>query len=99
MATYQELFDLANNEPLLDRVEIAIVIAAQAVVTEAGTTNNHANRLVWAASALTDPKAQRTRFLRAALAQNAALTSAQISAATDAALLSAIQSVIDLFAV
>ena len=45
MATYTELFDLGSNAALRNRVTVACLVAAQAVVGENAATANHANRL------------------------------------------------------
>lgn len=99
MATYSELYQLAQQDAALrNRCAVAVVVAAEAIRTEAGATPNHANRLVWAADALARPAYWGERMLWAALAQNRALTVAQIQGATDAGLQTAIQNTIDLFA-
>lgn len=98
MATYQELYDLANDASLLNKVTTAVVMACEAIRTEAAGTTNHANRLLWAKAAMLNPTIYALPMLRAALAQNAALTKANIQSATDAALQTAITNVIDIFA-
>lgn len=86
MATYQELFDLYNNSVLRNRINVACVIAAQAIAVELVTVPNHANRLLWAKQVFGNPEGVATSMLMAALAVNAGLTVAQITGATDAAL-------------
>jgi len=98
MATYTELYELGSNSALRNRITGACLVAAQAVMAEATATANHANRLLWARDAFADPNGMGQKMLMAALAQNAALTVAQITAASDAALLSAVQAAINVFA-
>lgn len=98
MALYQELYDLCNDSSLKNRTAIACVIAANAIRTEAGATANHANRLLWAKAALANPVGEAARMLPAVLAQNVASTVAQIQAATDATLQTAVNNAVDLFA-
>lgn len=98
MATYLELEAIASGNTLRARMTAAVAIQAEVVRTEAGGTVNHTNRLVWAKSAFADPKAMADRMIWAVLAQNAAFTTAQITGATDAALLSAVASAVDVFA-
>lgn len=98
MATYQELYDLANDTALLNRVATAVVMATETIRTEAPATTNHANRLLWAKAAMLNPASYAVAMLRAALAQNAGLTKAQIQAASDASLQTAITNVVDIFA-
>ena len=47
MATYQELYDLANDSGLRNRTATAVVVAADTIRAEAGATPNNANRLIW----------------------------------------------------
>jgi hypothetical protein len=98
MATYTELYDLSNNSALKNKIAVAVVIAANTIRGEAGATTNHANRLIWAASALANPGAEADRMLWGALAQNSGLTVAQITNAADSALQTAVNNAVDLFA-
>lgn len=98
MATYTELFDLMNDSALRNRVSVACLVAAEAVRVEAAGTANHANRLIWAKTTFADARAAGERMLPAILAQNAALTRAQILAAADAALQTAVNAAVDVFA-
>lgn len=97
MAQYSELFELGANAGLRNRVTVACLVAAQTIMGEAGSTPNHANRLIWAASVFADPTAIGQKMLMAALAANATLTTAQITGASDAALLASVQGAINLF--
>lgn len=98
MATYAELFSIAATGSILDKVTVAVAIQAEVIRNELGTTTNHANRLAWAKQAYADPRSTAQRMLWAILAQNAALTSAQITGASDASVLGAVAAAIDLFA-
>ncbi len=99
MATYTELYDLMNESALRNKVAVACLVAAEAVRLEAEGTANHANRLTWAKATFTDPRAAGERMLPAILAQNATLTKAQILAASDGALQTAVNSAVNVFAV
>lgn len=98
MATYTELYSLASNSTLRNRLTAACLVAAHGVMLEDAATANHANRLEWARSAFASPDAMGEKMLRAALAANAAATVAQITGVTDAVLLDVVQSAINLFA-
>ena len=98
MATYAELFDIANNNTLLDRMTAAVALQAEAIRLEAAGITNHTNRLLWAKAAYTDPRGTAQKMVWAVLAANASATKAQILAATDAALLSAVAAAVDVFA-
>lgn len=98
MATYLELFSLADQGgALLQRVAVSCVIEANTIRTETPPTNS-AQRLAWARKVLADPRGMAQQMLWAALAQNSTLTPAQISGATDAAMLSAVAAAVDLVA-
>ena len=99
MATYTELYDLMNESALRNRVAVACLVAAEAVRNEAAATANHDNRLAWAKATFTDPQATGERMLPAILAQNASLTRAQILAADDTALQTAVNNAVNVFAV
>lgn len=98
MATYTELSAIANNGTLLDKFSAAVAIQAEVIRNEAVGTSNHANRLIWAKQAFTNPRAMASSMTWAILAQNATFTNAQILAATDAALLTAVATAVDVFA-
>lgn len=98
MATYAELFDLLNDAALRNKVAVAVMIAADTVRQEDPGTTNHANRLLWAKDALTNPKTMAQRMYPALLAVNNTLTVAQIQGATDAGIQSTVNNAIDIFA-
>lgn len=102
MATYLELLALSSNVDLLKRAQIAVFVAADQVRLDSANSpapTNQAERLRWAAKALNAPQGEAQRALFCILAQNRALTVAQISGASDAALQTAVQDAIDLLAV
>jgi hypothetical protein len=98
MATYSELFDLRNNTALLNRITSAVAVQANVIRQEDAGVSNHANRLVWAKRAFISPEAIAAEMLWGILATNAGVTSAQITDATDAAILSAVAALVDVYA-
>ena len=98
MATYQELFDLRPNQVLLDKITVAIIVAAETVYAEAGGTANHANRIIWAREASINPRSMAKVFMSAVLAANKTATVANIIDASDAAIQTNVEDVIDNFA-
>jgi hypothetical protein len=98
MASYTELYDLGSNSVLRNKMTVACLVAAQAVMVEATSVANHANRLLWARDVFAEPNSMGQKMLMAALAKNAALTVAQITSAADAALLTVVSDAINLFA-
>jgi len=98
MATYDELLSAAEHPGLNNKIRVACVVAAETVRTEAGSTTNHANRMLWAKAVFLNPVTEAQRMLWAVLAQNKTATLAQITGATDATVQTAVNNAIDVFA-
>lgn len=98
MATYAQLYDIGVNNALLDNVTAAVAVQAEVIRTENGATTNHANRLLWAKDALSDPRAMAGRMVWAVIAQKSSLTPAQIRQLSDADVLAAVAAAVDVFA-
>jgi len=98
MATYQELFDLRHNHVLLDKVTMAVIVAAETVFAELGGTTNHANRIIWAREASIKPREMAGVFMSAVLAANKSATTGNIVGAADNAIQTNVNDVIDDFA-
>lgn len=98
MATYEELRTLFGHNELKNRVEVACIVAAETIRTEAEGTENHVNRLAWAKTAFANPKASAGQMLMALLAGNLDSTVENIIAVTDAALQTLVDAAVDIFA-
>ena len=98
MATYLELRQLYAHGDLLNRLEVACIVAAEAIRSEDGGTVNHANRLLWAKAVFSGSRRAAGQMMMALLAANKELTSAQIVAVTDEALQTAVGGAINIFA-
>lgn len=98
MATYNELRGLFSNVELRNRVQVACIVAAEAIRTEAENTVNHANRVIWARKAFNNANDVTDKMLMAVLAANKAATVAAITGATDAAIQSAVDAAVNVFA-
>jgi hypothetical protein len=96
MATYSELFQLSLDPTLVQRMTVAVAVAADTIRLEDAATPYHAERVQWAKRALQNPDNMARQCLLCALAQNRTLTQAQVAAATDAALQAAIDDAIQL---
>jgi hypothetical protein len=100
MATNTELFDLINgtidNKRLFDKIAVAITLQAIAVRSEVDTTPNHNNRIVWAKQAIQNPVAMCDEMKWDIIGQYAAQTTNAIVNATDAAILTAVASAVNL---
>lgn len=98
MATYDELLEANANTGLLNKVRVAVVVAATDIMLEADTTANHANRLLWAKSVFADPAVAGSRMMWPVLAQNRTFTLAQITGAPDATVQEAVDNAVNVFA-
>ena len=99
MATYAELEELRGDSALFERVRVATWVAAETVRTEAPATANHIERLVWAKDVFERPDIRAKQMFFAVLAANKAITKTAIEGAADAALQTAVDAAVDLFAV
>lgn len=82
MALYIELRNLADDDTLRNRVDVAVVVSAQALL--AGTPSTE--EIKWAASVLGSPRSEGAKALRSVIAANKAATVEEISGADDATL-------------
>ena len=98
MATYAELFELRGDSALRNKVESAVIIAAETVMNEDGGTANHVNRLIWAKNAFENTRSETLRMFKALLAANESATVGNIQSATDVAIQADVDAHIDLFA-
>ena len=98
MASYLELYGLQNNDDLHHKIATAVIVAADAIRTEDGAVVNHANRLLWARAAFESPLTIAQHVMWAVLAANKDATVANILAATDSSIQTAVDNVIDVFA-
>ena len=82
MATYVELRDLFTDPDLRKKTEVAAVIAAEA---ELSSTPGSAAGRAWALAVIKDPRDWGELLLKTVLADNKALSVAQITSAADTA--------------
>ncbi len=92
MATYTELRALFGNDALRNRVEVALCLKVYAILEEVTPSPE---RLAWARSVLDSSYNEADSLLKYALAANAELTTQQLAAASDAALLTAVGAAVD----
>jgi hypothetical protein len=98
MATYDELLQASEHEGLKRKMRVAVVVAAETIRNELGTVPNHAARLVWAKQCFQNPDAAARDMMWPVLAQNKAATLAAITGADDAAVQTAVNAAVDVFA-
>lgn len=92
MADYIELFNLASDGDLKQRVATALVIAAEAKLKNGAATANEHN---WAAAVIQQPMSKAREAINPVLAANKGLTVANIKGASDAAIQINIDAIVD----
>ena len=98
MATLTEIYNLWNESALQNKITQAALVVAYNVLAEAISVTNHTNRVKWAVAVTGNPQHWGTILMRVMLAKHNALSIAQITGATDATLLSAVEGVVNVFA-
>ncbi len=99
MATYLELRSLLRGQTdLTQKVEAAVIIAADAITNEAGSTPNHTNRLIWAKRAFSSFSQVAQEMLPALITANKTATLTSIRNSTDTQIQSGVDNAIDTFA-
>ena len=98
MATYAELYSLNNKSALRNKVMVACMIAAEAIMAELVSTDNHANRLLWAKAVFANPATEAKRMFWAVLAANAGSDLGAIEGAPDPIVQANVDAHVDLFA-
>lgn len=98
MATYAELRTVFGNDALRNKIEVAVIIAAEGIRTEDPGTANHANRLLWLKQAFRSPATEAVTMLKALLAANKDLEISAILAATDEQIQAKVDAAVDAFA-
>lgn len=98
MASYAEILTAAEDADLNNKIRVAVVIAAEAVRSEATPPANQVARLAWAKSVFEQPDGEVIRMKWAVLAQNKDATLAQILGSSDSQVQIAVNAAIDVFA-
>lgn len=96
MATYNEIFSLSTSQNLLERVQVALAIAANKIRTEDPGTPSHDQRVALMKRALANLDGSARSIIWILLAQYADLSVAQIQSATDEALQAAVESALSI---
>jgi len=91
MATYTELYDLRNDSEFRNKVAVAVVIAAEEKLSGTPTTAE----AQWAVNAISNPGEVAKQVINLVLAANNSATPTQILEATDAAIQTNVDAVVD----
>lgn len=92
MATYLEIYELSGDGTILNKVTTAVAKKARDILNEAAPSTD---RKAWADAAITDPFSKTREMIWYVLADSISLTKAQILAATDASILTAVGTAVD----
>lgn len=92
MATYLELHSLASNSDLQDKVEVAVIKKAQALIDAGNLT---ANAKAWCEEVLANPRSKGTDILYYVLAANSDAAVSAIQDATDSAIQTNVNTAVD----
>ena len=95
MATYQDIRAIWNdvsNDGLKAQVEVATVIAAEAKLSSGTAT---AAEQKWASAVLANPKGEAQKAMLSVIASNKDVTIAQMQGATDAAVQTKVDAVVN----
>lgn len=98
MAEYKELYNQRQNSELRNKVAVAEAIAAKNIIAEAGATENHTNRLLWAHEVFAGSDLRIDQMLKLVLALNSALAIGAITGVSDSAVQANVDDNIDTFA-
>ncbi len=98
MADYAALRLLFTDNDLRNRIDVAIIVEAEAIRGEDAGTENHANRLAWAKAAFANPRGKSDEMLMALLAANKDATVNAIQDAGDEALQAKVSAAVNVFA-
>jgi hypothetical protein len=98
MATHTELFELYSDSALRNKVEIALILVADAIRGEDPATANHAGRLAWAREVFRNPQTWLMPMFRLLLAANQSAEAGRISGVSDAVITSKVAEAVDFFA-
>jgi len=98
MAAYSDLYQLFANSSLRNKIRVAVIVAAESIRNEDAATDNHANRLVWAAATFASPNAAADKMLMALLASNKDEETSAILGATDSVIQTLVDAAVDIFA-
>jgi len=106
MATYLELHAMfSGEEDLTNKVRVAVVEAARIIAADEDTESPwdqtagaHDNRVIWVGQAIANTGAEADKMLKLLLAQNKGNSVSTIRGATDSAIQSNVNSMVDVLA-
>jgi len=90
MASYIEIRNLFKNSDLGNKIDVAVMIAANVLLDGTPTTSE----ITWAASVFANPSKEGQKALMAVLAANKDATVAQIKGATDSSIQATVDSIV-----
>ncbi len=105
-SSYDDLKIALGSQPLKDKVQISILIVIDKIIQGEDTdpafdAENHANRLIWARSVMSDPgnsESEAARFFPVLIASNRDTPVSSILNASDEVIQEKVEEIVDLFA-
>lgn len=98
MASYEEIYNMSQEEGFRQRVTSAVADVANDVRLEDAGTPNHAERLVWASAAMRNPNDMVYDVIYGVLIANKAYSQEQILNSTDVQIAESVAALVNLFA-
>lgn len=92
MASYLELYSLATDSNLVNKLAVAVTVKAQAILDLASP---NPAQVAWARTVLESPLQEARVALHYVLAKNVGLTVAQINSASDASIQAHVNAAVD----
>lgn len=92
MATYKEIYDLRSNSDLRNKIAVAVLVKAQALLD---LTTPTTKQVAWARDAISNPDGVAQPLLNYLLAKYDGLTVVQINGSPDSTIQTAVNSVVD----
>lgn len=93
MATYDEIYQLRSSNDLKNRIAVALLVKASAILESQLSTST---QVEWAQTALGSSDALAAQFLNHVLASNKSATVQQIESASDNAIQNKINEAVDI---
>jgi len=90
MATYTEIRDLFSDDAMRNKMDVAVIVAAEALLAGTPTLSDQK----WAAAAFNSPRSESTKAFMAVLAANKTSTVATIQGASDAAIQTKVDAIV-----
>jgi len=97
MTVYNDIYNLKSNADVRNRMAVAIAKISLDIMAESAGTANHANRVIWAKTAILGPEGMTDRLFWACMLDATLRTKGDT--ATDAEIQTAVDAAVNNFAI